>query len=588
MAVASLALAVSCSSKSGSSNSPGQHGNDAPNEISLFGGFDRERVQGVDVLHNGNIVVAGETTSDFLALPAFRQTLAPPFDSTFNSTAPNSDGYVAILDPGMTHVLYWTYLGGGGADRAYFAREDDLGNIWVCGFTGSHAGMADPFPTGVESHCYKPNGCGGVDQNDWDVFVVKLRFDLSGPLLATTIIGGHSPENPRGTLTVDSGFVYVSGGTQSIDFQVSPGMPAVRPNTGSDLSGCSGSAPRHDAFVAQLSAADGSMIWCRALGGDGDDSAWAGVRGDKTTGDVFIGGNTSSTSFALDEAGIDLGVNIYRYDSFQPGVVAGVSDGYIARLSSTGSVKAVGYLGGSGRDWLAVNDGLELDAQGRPVVSGMTRSADLPTTPGALSNRHSNLLPGDVPCSQTAHLLDDCDADSTDVFVAKLSNDLSSAVFISYINAAAHGCPSTFFSEEPSGLALQGDAMLVSGQTDSPQFPVTPNGFDTVISAGVTPPGSPAHDAFLVRLGPDDQGIWQLQYGTFLGGNLPSVNADEPGNRARCLTVYPFGSRTGMALLSGQTTSMDFGNYTTHGVVLPDWLTGDQRDGFIAFLSTGQ
>ena len=565
---------------------PGQHGNHGPAEISLFGGFDRERVQGVDVLHNGNIVVAGETTSDFLALPEFRLTLAPPFDSTFNSTAPNSDGYVAILDPGMTHILYWTYLGGGGPDRAYFAREDDLGNIWVCGFTGSHTGMADPFPMGVDAHCYKPNGCGGVDQNDWDVFVVKLRFDLSGPLLASTILAGHSPENPRGTLTVDSGFVYVSGGTQSADFFVSPGMPAARANTGSDFSGCSGQAPRHDAFVAQLSAADGSMIWCRALGGDGDDSAWAGVRADPTTGDIFLGGNTNSTSLALDTLGVDAGATVNRYDSFQPGVVAGVSDGYVARLSPSGSVRAVGYLGGSGRDWLAVNDGLELDAQGRPVVSGMTRSPDLPTTPDALSRRHSNQS-GNAFCAQPPQPLADCDDDSTDLFVAKLSNDLSSAVFISYVNAAAGHCPTTYFSEEPSGLALRGDAILISGQTDSPQFPVTPNGYDTVISAGVTPPNSPSHDAFLVRIGPDAQGVWQLQYATFLGGNLPAINADEPGNRARCLTIYPFGSRSGMALFSGQTTSSDFGNYTTHGVVLPDWLTGDERDGFIAFLGTG-
>src|SRR5262245_7938792 len=145
---AALALAASACAPGSGSGSGGAPGHPNPSHaavVTLFGGLDRERVQGVSVLSNGNIVVAGETTSDFAILPQFDQTLAPPFDASLDPN-PESDGYVAVLDPSLTRILYWTYLGGSGADRAYFATEDGAGHIWVCGFTGSHPGMAAPFP----------------------------------------------------------------------------------------------------------------------------------------------------------------------------------------------------------------------------------------------------------------------------------------------------------------------------------------------------------------------------------------------------------------------------------------------------------
>jgi hypothetical protein len=79
-----------------------------------------------------------------------------------------------------------------------------------------------------------------------------------------------------------------------------------------------------------------------------------------------------------------------------------------------------------------------------------------------------------------------------------------------------------------------------------------------------------------------------LHYGTFFGGNQTGTSAAEPGNRGRCLAVFESGTYAGMALFSGVTTATDFGavggvgGLTTPGVVQRDWLTGDQRAGFIA------
>jgi hypothetical protein len=68
-----------------------------------------------------------------------------------------------------------------------------------------------------------------------------------------------------------------------------------------------------------------------------------------------------------------------------------------------------------------------------------------------------------------------------------------------------------------SGLdvAVEGHDAYVSGATASPNFPVTPNAFDT------TPNGS--QDAFVARIDTRKSGLPSLEYSTFLGGGGPDA-----------------------------------------------------------------
>jgi hypothetical protein len=104
----------------------------------FFRGPGSDRCQGVWELSNGDILIAGETTSrtfnsQFPVTPTPAYTShSDPEDSnpsTLPGTATEFDGYVAILDPTLSTVKHWTYIGGVGQDRAYFAMEDANQNI---------------------------------------------------------------------------------------------------------------------------------------------------------------------------------------------------------------------------------------------------------------------------------------------------------------------------------------------------------------------------------------------------------------------------------------------------------------------------
>ena len=80
---------------------------------------------------------------------------------------------------------------------------------------------------------------------------------------------------------------------------------------------------------------------------------------------------------------------------------------FIAKLNSAGTAIMYGtYLGGSGLDAV---DGIAIDGSGNAFVTGSTTSADFPTTPGALRTQPSTS------------------------FVTKLNSDGSEAVYSTYI-----------------------------------------------------------------------------------------------------------------------------------------------------------
>lgn len=119
----------------------------------------------------------------------------------------------------------------------------------------------------------------------------------------------------------------------------------------------SGGANR-DAFVAQVDAG-GTVAWRVYLGGSGFDAA-RGVAVD-AAGNIYVAGQTTSNNFPT----------LNAWDSTR----GGVSDAFLAKLSSIGTVIFSTYLGGSDFDAAYA---LTLSALGQPVVGGTTFSTDFP------------------------------------------------------------------------------------------------------------------------------------------------------------------------------------------------------------------
>jgi hypothetical protein len=207
-----------------------------------------------------------------------------------------------------------------------------------------------------------------------------------------------------------------------------------------------------------------------------------------------------SSSFAL-SADHRVSFEVASYDSSKPLII----DPVLAYST---------YLGGESDD---SGQAIAVDAAGNSVVVGSTLSLQFPTTSGAFSQS---------PLSSNANGL---------VFVTKFDPTGTEALYSSYIG----GTGGDF------GFAVALDAtgkIYVTGETDSTDFPTTPNALKPGPNAGNTNGTS-----FVLKIDPTLVGPGSLLYSSYLGGTQSS-------------TITEFGNgiatdSNGMAYVVGLTAS---------------------------------
>ncbi len=97
-----------------------------------------DAVTSIAVDGGGNAYVAGWTTSADL----------PTVNPVRAQNGGGVDAFVAKLGPGGNNLIYCTYLGGRGDDRAFGIAVDSVGNAYVTGWTSSDAFVAKLNPAG--------------------------------------------------------------------------------------------------------------------------------------------------------------------------------------------------------------------------------------------------------------------------------------------------------------------------------------------------------------------------------------------------------------------------------------------------------
>ena len=203
----------------------------------------------------GNLVILGSSSSaDF-------PTTDRAYDRSFNG---DDDIVVSRLNPLGTQLLASTFLGGSGSDGQLIGpldknyndtyrgdvTTDAQGNIYLASFTSS-----GNFPiAGSGFQATKGIGSDGV--------VVKFAADLA-TLTWSTFLGGSGDDAAYSVQVAADGAVFVSGGTNSLNFPGTAGglHPQFR----------GGSA---DGFVARLSAAGNSLFQASYIGTSGYDQAY--------------------------------------------------------------------------------------------------------------------------------------------------------------------------------------------------------------------------------------------------------------------------------------------------------------------------
>ena len=374
-------------------------------------------------------------------------------------------------------------------------------------------------------------------------------YDRSRPLIIdpvlsyATYLGGTGMSAVTGVAIDTSGDLYVTGWTESLNFQIAGPIQA------SNAGGV-------DAFVAKLTPAGSGLLYATYIGGSGDDQG-AAIAVD-STGEAYVTGSTGSSNFpvvaaihstlgggrdafalklnalgslliystylggvnsdtgnaiavdSLDNAyiaGDTQSGNFPVLDAEQP-ALAGDQNAFVSKLSSAGAMVFSTFLGGAGVDHAG---GIALDPTSDVYVAGGTTSINFPTV-GAIQAANGG---------------------GQDAFLTKLNPAGTAIVYSTYLGGTGGGGANP---EQANAVAVDSSGnAYIAGTTNSINFPVTTGAFQASFNA--------VQDAFAAKVNPAGSA---LVYSTYLGGSA--------FNWASGIAV----AASGVAYVAGYTSSFDF------------------------------
>lgn len=412
----------------------------------LFSTYVGGGIRDIATDRKSNIYVTGGTQSSNLP------TTAGAYDRTHNG---DSDVFVMKFSPNG-QLIWSTYLGGPGHDRAYAIAVDGQGFVYLTGRAGpgfpTTAGSFQPVYQGSKVSLY----------GNQNAFVAKLSPDGSKLVFASYF---GTIDGIRDLALDQNGNIYVASGYNPEQF---------KPLPGSWFSNAYKKASQgKDCLVAKISNDGSRVIWATYFGGSGTDAATGSIKVDPQGRPILLSFTNSS----------DLPTTPGAYDR----TFVGVWDMFLAKFTEDGSgLVYATYFGGSDTEFTETH-GLAIDAAGNAIIAATTKSTNLPTTPGAYQRTYGGSGgKGNYP---------------GDGFVAKISANGSSLLAATYLGGTS--------GEGLEGVAVDrnGD-VYVSGATYSTDFPVTAD--------AVQMRNKGQADVFVAKLSAD---LTRLLYSTYMGGS---------------------------------------------------------------------
>ncbi len=503
-----------------------------------LGGSGDDPGSSIAIDSSNNIYLAGTTNS----------TNFPTQSPAFPNKAGLSDIFVTKIAANGGSVVYSTYIGGSGLDRADGIAIDSSGSAYVVGRVDSSS-INFPTTPGVIGPTYRggdfdgvafklnPQGNGlaystyiGAEDNDstegvtvdsngsayltggtkslgfpvtgagfqtsrsgdTDAYLMRLNSTATG-LMYSTYVGGSGTDRGSGVAIDANGNAYVAGYTSAPDF---PTEEAFQNSFGGSF----------DAFIARIDTnANGpnSLVFCSYLGGTGDDKAF-GVAIDNGGNNIYVTGQTSSNNFPL-------------LTPAQP-AFGGSFDAFIAKISTTGTKVYATYLGGTGDDR---GTGIAVNSAGAAYLTGFTSSTNFPTvTPLQISN-----------------------GGAFDAFIAKLNPAGTAFLYSTYLGGSANESNVTAVtSTNPIALDASSDA-YITGFTSSTNFPT---------ATPLQPANAGGQDAFIARI---TDATPAADYSISI---LPGSRTVVPGGATTyTVTATPVGGFTGTISLGASGLSND-------------------------------
>jgi len=332
----------------------------------FFGGSSGDWAHDMVMDQSGNIYIAGQTTStNFPTTPGV-------YDSSYNGGP--SDVFVMKVSSSMG-LVYSTYIGGTNNDEAYGIAIDSSGNAYVTGRTGS---SNYPVTTGAYDTTHGGGWC--------DVFVTKLNATGTG-LLYSTYLGSSSFEEGFDIAVDSSGNAYITGDTTSSSFPTTSGAFDTTYNGATD------------GFISKLNASGASLVYSTYVGGSSTDIPESLYL--FPDGNLTVAGGTASNNFPTTSGSYSPSPN-------------GNNDLFLLKINRTGSSLVYStYIGGSLTEYL---HSITSDAAGNIYITGETHSTNFPVTSGAYCTTHNGGL---------------------DTYVLKMNSNATALMYSTYLGGSA-------------------------------------------------------------------------------------------------------------------------------------------------------
>ncbi len=301
--------------------------------------------------------------------------------------------------------LWSTYFGGSASEENPQIAITADGQLYVAGSTSS-----TDLP--VTQDALQPRNGGR-----YDVFLLAL--DENGRRRWATYFGGSYSDECGDIAVTPDGAVYVTGGTYSTNFPVTP--DAIQTSNNGD----------YDIFLARFSP-KGIREWATYIGGWSMDFA-AAIAVDPG-GDIYIAGRTESTNLPA--------ITLDRQSAYG----GGSFDGFVIRLDGRQrKIRWSTYFGGEQEESV---ERIGLDSKGNLMLTGYTASTQFPLAGNPVQKRMGGLI---------------------DAFVASMDPN-GGLRWSSYLGGVE--------VDKATGLAVDNDDnVLVAGFTGSRNFPLAGKSF---------------------------------------------------------------------------------------------------------------
>lgn len=343
---------------------------------------------------NNKVYVVGYTGSeDFPTTPY-------PVDYSYNGLG---DLIIFKMDPTCSNLLYSTYVGGSGTEEGYAIDVDLDGNAHVCGYTRSLN-----FPLTFEAFDPINN-----DTDYYDSFVLKIN-SMGNSLLYSTMIEGDDYDLAHDLVVDSSGNAIITGVTQSDNF----------PLKNSFDSSFDGEA---DLFVVKLNSLGSDLIFSTYIGGSGGEHGYRITTDFKDN--LYITGVSASSDFPISN-------NAFKK------TFTGNADIFVLKFSNQGDSILFSTFIGSNWDYDQPVD-IKADNEGYSYITGYTRSPDFPVTPNAYKPPNSG---------------------ARDLFITKFNTDGSDLIFSSLIGGTGDEMPRSLEVDSNNNVFVVGD----TGSSDFP------------------------------------------------------------------------------------------------------------------------